>query len=58
MMRLGNKNQIFASRINQLLSTNIPSREWQQFFFIVLNNEERFVYYNYEAMYSTDKNIY
>lgn len=49
------QNQIFASRINQLLSTNTPSREWATILFDSLNNEERFVYYNYEAMYSTEE---
>lgn len=49
------QNQIFASRINQLLSTNTPSREWAAILFDSLNNEERFVYYNYEAMYSTEE---
>ena len=49
------QNKIFASRINQLLSTNTPSREWATILFDSLNNEERFVYYNYEAMYSTEE---
>ena len=49
------QNQIFASRINQLLSTNIPSRDWSKILFDSLDNEERFVYYNYEAMYSTEE---
>jgi hypothetical protein len=49
------QNQIFASRINQLLSTNTPSRDWATILFDSLNNEERFVYYNYEAMYSTEE---
>lgn len=49
------QNQIFASRINQLLSTNTPSREWATILFDSLNNEERFVYYNYEAMCSTEE---
>lgn len=49
------QNQIFSSRINQLLSTNTPSREWATILFDSLNNEERFVYYNYEAMYSTEE---
>ena len=49
------QNQIFASRINQLLSTNTPSKEWAAILFDSLNNEERFVYYNYEAMYSTEE---
>jgi len=49
------QNQIFASRINQLLSTNTPSRDWSTILSDSLNNdEERFVYYNYEAMYSTE----
>lgn len=48
-----NQNQIFASRINQLLCTNTPPRNWSTILFDSLNNEERFVYYNYEAMYST-----
>ena len=49
------QNLIFASRINQLLSTITPSREWATILFDSLNNEERFVYYNYEAMYSTEE---
>lgn len=49
------QNQIFASRINQLLSTNTPSRDWATILFDSLDNEERFVYYNYEAMYSTEE---
>lgn len=49
------QNQIFASRINQLLSTNTPSKDWATILFDSLDNEERFVYYNYEAMYSTEE---
>lgn len=49
------QNQIFASRINQLLSTNTASRDWQTILFESLNNEEEFVYYNYEAMWSTEE---
>ena len=49
------QNQIFASRINQLLSTHTPSRDWATILFDSLDNEERFVYYNYEAMYSTEE---
>lgn len=49
------QNQIFASRINQLLSANTPSRDWATILFDSLDNEERFVYYNYEAMYSTEE---
>lgn len=47
------QNQIFASRINQLLSTHTPSRDWATILFDSLDNEEKFVYYNYEAMHST-----
>lgn len=49
------QNQIFASRINLLLSANTPSREWATILFDSLDNEESFVYYNYEAMYSTEE---
>ena len=49
------QNQIFASRINQLLSTNTLSKDWATILFDSLDNEERFVYYNYEAMYSTEE---
>ena len=49
------QNQIFASRINQLLSTTTPSRDWATILFDSLDNEESFVYYNYEAMYSTEE---
>ena len=49
------QNQIFASRINQLLSANTPSKDWATILFDSLDNEERFVYYNYEAMYSTEE---
>ena len=49
------QNKIFASRINQLLYTNTPSRDWSTILFDSLSNEERFVYYNYEAMYSTEE---
>jgi hypothetical protein len=48
------QNKIFASRINKLLSENIPSKEWAKILYDSLENEKRFVYYNYEAMYSTD----
>lgn len=48
------QNKIFASRINQFLIANIPSKEWATKLYNSLENEEKFVYYNYEAMYSTD----
>lgn len=48
------QNKIFASRINKLLKANTPSREWAKILYDSLENEKRFVYYNYEAMYSTD----
>ena len=48
------QNKIFASRINKLLKANTPSREWAKILYDSLKNEKRFVYYNYEAMYSTD----
>ena len=50
------QNKLFASRINQLLMTNTPSKEWAKILFNSLDNEKRFVYYNYEAMYSTEDN--
>jgi hypothetical protein len=50
------QNKIFASKINKLLSENIPSKEWAKILYDSLENEKRFVYYNYEAMYSTDDN--
>jgi hypothetical protein len=52
------QNKIFASRINQFLTANTPSKEWAMKLYNSLENEEKFVYYNYEAMYSTDENIY
>ena len=48
------QNQIFASRINNLLVTQTPTRDWARILYSSLINEERFVYYNYEAMYSTE----
>ena len=48
------QNQIFSSRINQLLSINTPSKDWSTILSDSLGDEERFVYYNYEAMYSTE----
>lgn len=50
------QNQIFASRINNLLITQTPTRDWARILYSSLINEERFVYYNYEAMYSTENN--
>ena len=48
------QNKLFASRINQFLTANTPSKEWAMKLYNSLENEERFVYYNYEAMYSTE----
>lgn len=48
------QNKIFASRINQFLTANTPSKEWAIKLCNSLENEEKFVYYNYEAMYSTE----
>lgn len=48
------QNKLFAMRINQLLSDNTPSKEWAMKLYNSLENEEEFVYYNYEAMYSTE----
>ena len=48
------QNKIFSSRINQFLTANTPSKEWAMKLYNSLENEERFVYYNYEAMYSTE----
>ena len=48
------QNKLFASRINQLLTSNTPSKEWAMKLYNSLENEERFVLYNYEAMYSTE----
>ena len=50
------QNKIFASRINQLLTANTPSKEWAMKLYNSLENEEKFVYYNYEAMYSSENN--
>ena len=50
------QNKIFASRINQFLTANIPSKEWAVKLYNSLDNEEKFVYYNYEAMYSSENN--
>ena len=50
------QNLIFAERINQLLTANTPSRDWATILFNSLtDSDERFVYYNYEAMYSTEE---
>ena len=48
------QNKLFASRINQFLTANTPSKEWAMKLYNSLDNEKRFVYYNYEAMYSTE----
>lgn len=49
------QNLIFAERINELLTANTPSGDWATILYNSLtNSDERFVYYNYEAMYSTD----
>ena len=48
------QNKIFSSRINKFLISNTPSKEWAINLYNSLCNEDRFVYYNYEAMYSTD----
>lgn len=48
------QNKLFASRINQFLTANTPSKEWAMKLYNSLENEEKFVYYNYEAMYSTE----
>lgn len=49
------QNEIFASRINQLLSANTPSREWAGILFDSLDHEKGFVNYNYKALYSTEE---
>ena len=51
---IGRQNKLFSTRINQLLKANTPSSEWAKILFDSLENEQRFVYYNYEAMYSTE----
>jgi hypothetical protein len=48
------QNKIFASRINQFLIANTPIKEWAMKLYNSLEDEEKFVYYNYEAMYSTE----
>ena len=49
------QNQIFAERIYELLAANTPSGNWATILYDSLtDSDERFVYYNYEAMYSTD----
>lgn len=48
------QNKIFASRINQFLTANTPSKEWAMKLHNSLKDEEKFVYYNYESMYSTE----
>ena len=50
------QNLIFSSRINRLLKEHTPSGKWAEILFNSLENEEKFVYYNYEAMYSTENN--
>lgn len=53
---IGRQNLIFAERINELLTANTPSGDWATILFNSLtDSEERFVYYNYEAMYSTEE---
>jgi hypothetical protein len=47
------QNKIFASRINQFLTANTPSKEWEMKLYNSLENEKEFVYYNYETMHST-----
>lgn len=49
------QNEMFASRINQLLSANTPSREWAGILFDSLDHEKGFVNYNYKALYSTEE---
>jgi hypothetical protein len=53
------EKKIFATKINELLSSDIPSSEWQT---ILQNNitqdKPRFVTYNYEAMCSLTKTDY
>ena len=50
------QNLIFAKRINELLITNTPSGDWATILFNSLtDSDERFVYYNYEAMYSSQE---
>ena len=47
------QNLIFSSRINKLLATNTPSKCWATILFNSLtDSDKKFVYYNYEAMYS------
>ena len=49
------QNLIFAERIYELLAANTPSGNWATILYDSLtDSDERFVYYNYEAMYSTD----
>lgn len=50
------QNKIFASRINQFLIANTPSKEWAMKLYNSLENEKEFVYYNYETMYSSENN--
>ena len=52
--KIKRQNKLFASRINQFLTANTPSKEWAMKLYNSLDNEKRFVYYNYEAMYSTE----
>lgn len=47
------QNHIFATRINNLLLSGTSISEWPALLFNSLSNEEeKFVYYNYEAMCS------
>jgi hypothetical protein len=53
------ENKIFATKINELLSSDIPSSEWQTILQNgITQNKPRFVTYNYEAMCSLTKTDY
>ena len=50
------QNLIFAKRINELLTANTPSGDWATILFNSLtDSDDKFVYYNYEAMYSSQE---
>lgn len=48
------QNELFATRINSFLLSDIPTKNWAINLYEKLDKEEKFVYYNYEALYSTE----
>lgn len=53
------ENELFSTRINELLRAQIPTSEWQQILqSYITPTTPRFVQYNYEAMCSLTENDY